>query len=75
MSSQRRTLAQAEGVSLEEACLLDDGGITARAYVVTWLRTPETWDFQGEREARSKFDDEVAICRDDPFVQHRLTRR
>lgn len=74
MASERRILEQAEGVFLEEISLRHDDGVAARAYIVRTLRSPETWDFREELEARIRFNDEVAVCRSDPFVQSRLGR-
>jgi hypothetical protein len=72
MASERRVLERAEGVSLEEVSLRHDGSIAARVYFVKTLRSPETWDFQDEGEARTRFDDEVTVCRSDLLVQRRL---
>ena len=74
MGSVRQTLDWSEGVELEEISLQHGGAVVDQAYVVKTLRSPETWTFKTLPEARSRFDDEVAICRDDPFVQARLDR-
>ena len=72
MASERRILERSEGVSLEEVSLRHDDGIAARVYLVKTLRSPETWDFQDEGEARIRFNDEVTVCRSNLFVQRRL---
>jgi hypothetical protein len=74
MASVRRTLDHSDGVELEEISLEHDGKTVDQAYVVRTLRLPETWSFKSLSEARSRFDEEVTICRDDPFVQKRLGR-
>lgn len=74
MTSVRRTLDDLEGVELEEISLENGGNLVDRAYHVRTLRSPQTWNFTNLNDARSRFNEEVAICKDDPFVQKRLER-
>lgn len=72
MTTQKRTMQTAQGVSLTEICLVNNGAVVDRAYHVATLRTPETWGFSSLIEADARFTDEVNRCENDPFVQSRL---
>ena len=74
MTTIRQTLNRSEGVELEEVGLRHDGQIVDRAYIVRTLRSPENWSFKSLGEAQNRFDEEVLVCRNDPFVQKRLGR-
>ena len=74
MASVKQTLDHSEGVQLEEISLQNDGTVVEKAYLIRTLRSPETWSFATLGEARSRFDEEVSICKDNQFVQSRLGR-
>ena len=67
-------LEQSEGVTLEEITLENGGTVVDRAYLVTTLRSPQTWNFSNINEARSRFNEEVTTCKTDALVQKRLAR-
>ena len=70
----RAMLEQSEGVTLEEITLENGGTVVDRAYLVTTLRSPQTWNFSNINEARSRFNEEVTTCKTDALVQKRLAR-
>lgn len=72
MTSIRKMLDYSEGVELEEISLKNGGEVVDQAYLVSTLRSPETWRFNNLSEAHSRFHEEVITCTDDTLVQSRL---
>ena len=74
MASEKKLLRTAQGVKLFEISLPNNGGIVDRAFHVSTLRTPETWNFNNLTEADARYVDEVTQSESDPMVQRRLVR-
>ena len=74
MASEKKLLRSAQGVTVTEISLRNNGVVVDRAYHVATLRTPETWNFPSLAEADARYIDEVGKCENDPFVQGRLGR-